>query len=626
MIRIGIDTGGTFTDFVVAHPSGVQIFKIPSTPNNPAESMRKGLLDIPGPKNIIHGTTVATNAILERRGAKTAFIVNEGFKDLLFIGRQTRPDIYALEPVLPPVPISREDCFVVTGRIGPSGIELQPCGAHALSEIKLRYQSAAVCLLFSYANPMHESQVKDVLQMKHVSLSHQVSPEFREYERGCVTLLNAYIAPVIEAYFSEIERAFPADQISIMTSGGGIMPIRSAIEKPILSVTSGPAAGAAAAAHLAKTHNKTKAIAFDVGGTSTDVTLIEGDPLYTNLSDIGGLPCRLRRVDVHTIGCGGGSIAELDEAGALKVGPKSVGADPGPAFYGVGSTPCIADAHVVLGRLALDLYSGGLAGRLIPERSFHAIGGLASRLGASAEQTANAIIELAVAQMARAIRKISSERGRDPEEYCLVAYGGGGGLHACEVADELRIREILIPQFPGVFSAYGLLLAPIVQEASATVIETHTPESWHQVYEGLIQKVKAEMACPPDRIVTFADMRYKGQGYELTVCADDGFERTCEGFEREHQAVYGARHARADIQWVAARVRAERDPEPLPPAQQPSFSEPSGSAIIQRHAIPQGGIVQGPLLIVQSDSTTYLPKHWESERLSDGTLVLRKVL
>lgn len=625
MIRIGVDTGGTFTDFVVADSNGIRAYKVPSTPEDPACALIAAIRLLSGAYELSHGTTVATNAILEGKGARTALILNEGFRDLVFLGRQTRPDLYALEPVIPSPPICRNDCFTVKGRLDRYGSELSPLEIGDVVERVKEYESVAVCLLFSYANPAHEIAIARSLLNKFVSPSHAVSPEFREYERACATLINAYVDPLVSTYFNRIANEADRNPVRVMMSSGGLAPIEQASERPLQTITSGPAAGAIAAKRLAESLGVSKAIAFDVGGTSTDVTLINRGLSFTSLSEIAGIPVRLHRVAVHTIGCGGGSSAHIDAGGALTVGPESAGATPGPALYGKGDLPTLTDANFVLGRLPISQFGGGSRFTLNPEASIRSISVLAKHLGTTVEAAAKAIVAISVAQMARAIRNVSSQRGHDPAEFALIPFGGAGPLHACEVADELAIRRILVPTRPGVFSALGLLLAPIVEEASETVIGSHRAQSWDDVYADLLERARGRFRTEIGRTIVAADMRYRGQSYELTVPAEGGLDEARRRFESEHERTFGVLHHGEPIEWVTARVRLEHDPPELPRffSMDDSLAE-SEDGNLSRFSLSEGAGVSGPTVLIQSDSTIYIAEGWRAESLEDGTLQITK--
>lgn len=630
MIRIGVDSGGTFTDFVVADESGIRVFKLPSTPMIPAEALLGGIANINANFILLHGTTVATNAILERKLAKTAFITNEGFRDILHLGRQTRPQLYDLEPRLPEPPCKSDHCFTVKGRLLPDGTVSHPLEI-SLPDLSA-YESAAVCLLFSYANPDHEKQVADALP-KHlfVSLSHEVSPEFREYERAIATALNAAVGPLMSNYLKQISGQSGAESVYVMSSAGGLFPVSEAINMPIRTVTSGPAAGVAATHSLSKKHGRERVIAFDMGGTSTDVSLIDGEPAATSLSEISGLPVRLHRYDIHTIGCGGGSIAHLDAAGALQVGPQSAGSDPGPALYGKSEKFTVTDANFLLGRLPIFRFAAREKLGLDVQLPLTAATEMADELGIQQLEFAEAVTQRADAQMAAAIRKVSSAKGLDPADFTLVSYGGSGALHACSIAEELGIREIMIPFAPGVFSAFGLLLAPFSWEESLTVLGKSEGD-WERIYGALEISARAKLGKDGD-FKRFADMRYRGQSHEITVAANS-LEDTRKLFEREHESRYGMHFEGREVQWVTARVRL--DSEQAPPilsktnAHVPELPKTwrcyRGGAWLDCELVNREEVsaISCPAIVLSDDSTILIHIGWRGETLDDGTLVLRK--
>lgn len=641
-----MDSGGTFTDFVVSDGESFTIFKIPSTPHHPASALLLGLSKALASTyedrwQLFHGTTVCTNAILERKFAKTAFVSNKGFEDVLFLARQTRPQLYALEPEIPSPPVEREDCFGISCRMNYQGEEISKLDDEevlALAKKLAPYDAVAVCLLFSYANPEHENKIANALENRMVSLSHEVSPEFREYERAMTTVLNASIGNLMKEYLSEISQESRATEKYIMSSTGGLTSVEDAIELPVKTVMSGPAAGVAAVHWLGKKHKKTKLIAFDMGGTSTDVTLILDEPDATSLEEINGLPLRLRRVNVHTIGCGGGSIAYLDSAGALKVGPKSAGADPGPALYGKGKEPTVTDADFLLGRLSIDLFGGGSGFALSPDNAEKSIRNLAGKLNIeNVIETSAAIVEIAESQMARAIRKVSSEKGYEPADFTLVCYGGAGGMHVCSLAEELGIREILYPVAPGVFSAFGLLTAPRVYEMSISVLGKANQKDWINVYGELKQNAVTKLGMDFDKEIYYADLRYKGQSHEIEVRFEPGtsFENVCALFEEQHRKRYGFSTKGRAIEWVTARIRLEKyfSPVEFPYGKRKEFAyklppEKKGfwkgkhihARVIYRFSLSPGEQVIGPALLLQEDSTLFLPSNWQSLVLEDGTL------
>ncbi len=647
--RLAVDTGGTFTDFVVARGENLQIFKVPSTPQKPASALLSGLLRA-GVKGgdflLLHGTTVATNAILERKTAKTAFITNDGFKDLLFLARQTRPDLYDWEPLLPQPPVSPEDCFTVRGRLLPDGSELEPLDESALPALQKQlegYESVAVCLLYSYANPSHERKIGRALKGAFVSLSCEVSPEFREYERAMTTCLNGSVGPLMQRYLQEIEKDAQALSTYIMSSSGGLIPVKKAVELPILSVTSGPAGGVSAGEWLARQLGYEKVITLDMGGTSTDVSLIHKKIAFTSLSQIAGLPLRLHRVDLHTIGCGGGSEVWLDPVGALHVGPQSAGAFPGPALYGNGGPFTVTDANFVLGRLPLAMFAGG---NLDPTAPLQKASELGTVVGREAVVVASSAVDSAEAQMMRAIRRVSSERGYDPADFALIPFGGAAGLHACAMAEGLGITEILVPAFPGVFSAWGLLVAPCVAERSVSVLGRVGPEGWRKVYSELEEGIRSEGGTSPTRVLSIAEMRYRGQSYELPIVVGEqspgssffkSYEEACADFEESHQNLYGVRREEIPVQWVTARIRFEAQMPSCPMAKvAPGTSgSPFGEqevywdgqwvrfSLWTREEVARRGCVSGPAIVLQADATLLLPPGWRGEDAEGLALVLR---
>jgi len=628
-MRIGCDTGGTFTDFVVDDGKEVVAFKVPSRPREPAEAVAEGVRKVGGSGSLLlHGTTVATNAILEGKGARTALVLNRGFKDLLTIGRQTRPDLYDLCPIQEP-PIAPEDVFTVPGRLASDGRELEPLDLSELDPAALTdYEAVAVCLLFAYVNPEHERAVGEhVRGGRFLSLSHQVSPEIREYERACATLLNARVGPVVGRYLRALGAIEGVGQVRIMSSGGGLVAPEVCLEVPLRTILSGPAAGVMATAHLAEAMGMgdRPIVAFDMGGTSTDVALVHGSPGFTSIAEVAGLKARLHQVAVHTIGCGGGSVAWLDSAGALRVGPHSAGADPGPALYG-SSIPTVTDANHALGRLPLGQFGGGSDLRLVPERSLQAIADLEAKIGRGG--VAEAVIELAEAQMARAIRRVTSQRGVDPGECALVAYGGAGPMHACGVAEQLGMETVLVPLLPGVFSAWGLLVSPEVAEAGRTVLGVHGAEEWDAVYADLEEQARAELnRC--DAAGRLAEMRYKGQSHSLEVDAGGSHEDAQRRFEQEHERLFGVRREGVRVEWVTARVRLSRaapPPSPLKRGEERRSEEALRAWFggwveakgVARRGLEPGERVRGPALLHQPDATTVLPPGWEAEETPWG--------
>lgn len=643
-MRIAIDSGGTFTDFVIYENGRVTFFKKTSTPENPANVLIENLKSREG-YELLHGSTVATNAILEGKIAKTCLITNKGFEDILTVARQTRPEIYALEPVIPKPLIGRADCFGISGRILHDGSILEDIDEHeidVLSKALEGYDSVAVCLLFSYANSVHEEIVKNKLKNKFISLSHEVSPEFREYERATATVINASIAPIMSQYLNEISDKAKPEKFGVMMSSGGLNEVKNAIDKPIETITSGPSAGVMASQWLGKILGINNLITFDMGGTSTDVSLISETISFTDISEIKGLPARVHRVDVHTIGCGGGSIAWVDEAGALRVGPESAGAYPGPAFYGNAPLFTVSDANLILGLLPLEYYSLKIGAQHALQKAKLAALPLSEKFRVDEITLSERVREISESQMSSAIRKISSARGYDPADYSLVCYGGAGGLHACAIAEQLGIKQIIVPKFPGVFSAFGLLISPWIIEKSRTVLGKYSHENWNKVYESLLQSARSEAQSNYEGIILSAGMRYKGQSHEITVSARKentiwDFEYVASEFEKLHKLYYGIAMKGREVEWVNARIRLEKYPQEIQfkldvPSQTCTEkstaifqnSQMYTARIFNRHSLSNGVSITGPAIIAQSDATTYLPHGWVAQNDELAMIVNKK--
>jgi N-methylhydantoinase A len=556
--HIGIDTGGTFTDFIWADEGGrLRIHKQLSTPDDPAQAILTGLRSgAPPAGGIIHGSTVATNALLEGRGARTALITTAGFADVLAIGRQNRPDLYALVPQKPAPLVPRRWRFEARERLSARGevlvglaeSEVLAIIDHLTSEA---IESVAISLLFSFLNPAHEKRIADLIrrhektQTLHLSLSADILPEYREFERTATTVINAYVAPLMSRYLSRLVEALSPRRLAIMQSNGGVVGARMAGEQAVRTVLSGPAGGVVGARFVAGRAGRhddgfPEIITFDMGGTSTDVALCPSQTPTTTDGEIAGLPLRIPVIDIHTVGAGGGSLANVDAGKALHVGPQSAGANPGPACYRAdyhqwrdemarhfpAGLATVSDANLVLGRLDPAHFLGGQM-KLSPIPAKQALHALAERIGAdSAEQAAWDVIRVANANMERAIRRISVERGHDPRRFTLVAFGGGGPLHACELAGQLQIPRVLIPPVPGVLSALGMLVAAPTRDYSQTVMlasdEPQLEEILVEQYATLLERAKAEMVADGYDGVSLsffynADMRYVGQSHELTI-------------------------------------------------------------------------------------------------------------
>jgi N-methylhydantoinase A/oxoprolinase/acetone carboxylase beta subunit len=570
-MRIGVDAGGTFTDFVVLHDDGrLESFKLPSNPRAPAHVILAGLARASGALekkpaagskqtvNVVHGSTVATNALLERKGARTAFVTTAGFEDLLEIGRQNRAELYNLTPAPRHPLIDRALCFGLDERMLFDGSVLRAPSAAALNRlaaklVRSRARSVAICFLHSYQNPAHERATLKALSHlnAYVCASHDISPEFREYERASTTAVNAYVGPLMESYLSELTRT-RRFRIAIMQSSGGFLSARDASRHAVRTVLSGPAGGLVGARATARASGFRRILGFDMGGTSTDVSLVDGEPRHTTESVIGGLPIRVPMLDIHTVGAGGGSLARVDAGGLLRVGPESAGADPGPACYGKGTQATVTDAHVVLGRI--DSLLGG-AMPIDSARAAAAVDRLAAPLKLTRTAAAEGIIRVANANMERAIRTISVERGFDPRDFALVAFGGCGGLHACEIAAELGIQTVIAPQYAGALSALGMLMADAVRDYSAGVLgrrlDRKDPDSLFAPLER-----RAAKESPAATLERSADLRYRGQSYEINVPCPGPLADSAPRFHREHARLYGYSNPDGEIEVVTLRVRA----------------------------------------------------------------------
>ena len=624
-MRIGVDAGGTFTDFVVLHDDGsMTTFKLRSDPRAPAQVILAGLARAAGSRkaDVIHGSTVATNALLERKGARTAFVTTAGFEDLLEIGRQNRAELYNLTPGPRRLLAERALCFGVRERahfdgtvaVRPSARELKLLAA------KLRradVQAVAICFLHSYRSPANERAVAAALRglNAYVCASHEISPEFREYERASTTFVNAYVGPLMEAYLDTLARARHY-RFAIMQSSGGFLSARQAARHAVRTVLSGPAGGVIGALETARHSGYRRILGFDMGGTSTDVSLADGAPRETTESVVDGLPLRVPMLDIHTVGAGGGSIARVDAGGLLRVGPESAGADPGPACYGAGTSATVTDAHVVLGRIdAAQLLGGAMT--IDPSRAQTAVAVIAAQLKVDAIAAAEGILRVANANMERAIRAVSVERGYDPRDFSLVAFGGSGGLHACEIAHELGIRTVIVPRHAGALSALGMLMADGVRDYAAGVLGGTRLEP---AFAALERRARRE--SPQGEIERTADLRYRGQSYELNVPWDGTLASVARRFHREHQRIYGYATPERDVEVVTIRVRARQRLAKPALTRQPSEKGPIAMRRIWiggrwrvvpalRRAQVSSRTARGPALILDYGSTTLVPPRWE---------------
>ncbi len=648
---LGVDIGGTFTDLVLLLPDGtLRIHKRLSTPDAPARGFLHGLDEMHAPTTaaVAHGTTVATNALLEGKTARTALITTHGFRDLLRIGRQNRPHLYRLTFAPPQPPVPDELTFTVRERVSATGEVLCPLSAEeveAALEAALAggAESLAVCLLFSFLHPAHEQAIGAQARARglFVSLSSDILPEFREFERASTTVLNAAVAPIMSRYLGDLDtalrrRGHPA--LWVMQSSGGMLSAAHAAQEAVRTALSGPAAGVIGAVAVARQAGIRRVITFDMGGTSTDVALADGAVQRTTEGQIAGWPMRLPMIDIHTVGAGGGSIAWVDAGGSLRVGPQSAGSAPGPACYGLGGTAfTVTDANLLLGRLPAAHFLGGRM-RLDADAARQAAQPLAAALGLSVPDLAEGVLRVANAAMEQAIRVISVERGHDPRDFTLVPFGGAGPMHALELAQALRIRRVLVPRHPGVLSALGLVLADFVRDYSQTVmwpLETLQPEALQAALDALQARGTADLQAegfPTGRIrlEPALDLRYRGQSYELTVPLTAlQAERIAADFHAAHARRYGYAQPGAPIEVVNLRLTA-RGLRPAPsfaPLPQAPSPDPAGAVlatqpmrfhgrpyptpILDRERLCAGHRLHGPALLVQPDATVVIPPGWE---------------
>jgi N-methylhydantoinase A len=670
-MRVGIEVGGTFTDLVAIKDGALSVVKVPSTSRTPDvgafNALVAGGIEPAEVTDLVHGSTVATNAILERRGARIAFVATSGFRDILFHQRHDRRRIYDLRYSKPVPPVQRRDCFEVSERIDSGGQILLPLDEKDVCENLIpalaegNYQAVAICLLSAYASPAHELRLRAILEDAmpnlQIACSHQVAPEFREFERASTTALSAYVQPVIDSYLDRFEETLSAagfkGRFSIMQSNGGRIPAMAMRRNSITALFSGPAAGVVGATRQALRSGRGDLITFDMGGTSTDVSLVQnGTPALAPETEVDGLPVRTPVLDIVTLGAGGGSLVWVDDGGMLRVGPQSAGAEPGPACYGKGGTlPTITDAHVIRGTIRAEGFLGGTM-KLDAEAARRAFADIAARFKMSVNEAAAAAIRLAVANIVRAIQLVSTERGRDPRTYALVPFGGAGPLLAAEIASELNVREILVPPNPGVISALGLLSADYVRVYSATrrtKLDSRVPSVLREERDRFLQIAKdeyrrhgltGELHCTLE-----ADMRYVGQAFEIAVpidlqgLADLTQERLAQQFTDEHRRVYlhGGEPGR-EIELVGLRFGARQKLEELPVAQERvvSVSTPSHTTITgtdgseaRARIVPASNIavgehIAGPAMIEGYSSTIWIPGGWSAELDANNNTWLRK--
>ncbi len=685
---LGVDIGGTFTDFVLLRDGRITIHKQPTTPDNPSQALLEGVAALGLPDLLIHGTTIATNALLERRGAATALLTTAGFADVLVIGRGIRSALYDLHPQpAPPIVPAHLRCEVAE-RIAADGSILQPLDEAALRETIAQLaasdvESVAVCFLHSYRNATHEQRAADLLYAVQrddgtprffVCASCDVIPEYREYERTSTTVVNAYVSPVLDRYLGTIERELEqrttaqghAPQVYIMASDGGSMTARGARRLGARTTLSGPAGGVVGARAVAQQSGFERIISFDMGGTSTDVALCDGNLPQTTESSVGGVPVRFPSIAIHTVGAGGGSLARMDAGGALRVGPQSAGADPGPACYGRGTLPTVTDANLLLGRLRpADFLGGHMA--LDSTRAEAAIATLAHALALDTAATALGIVQIANAAMERAIRAISVERGIDPRNFTLVAFGGAGPLHAAYLAEALGMGQVLLPRYPGVLSALGMLTADMTRDyvyALASPLQHLSPGTLLAHMTALAQQAQRDITHdlgreavetpPPDLHARFTlDLRYVGQSHEIATPlmvweamapAPPDLAQAVQRFHQLHQQQSGHALPHHPIEAVALRLKAVRvreqtgwegqpngaeDVAATPPvtvaaALSADTTQPVDTAVYRREALRPGDTLSAPAIVVQFDSTCVIPPGWSAQVDAYDNLLLRR--
>lgn len=632
-IIIGIDTGGTFTDLVAIVDGDLRVHKLPSTPHDPAVAVIAGLKSIlegASADAVTYSSTVATNALLEKKGARVALFVDAGFEDLIEIGRQNRTELYALSPERPEPLVPRAMRFGVGGRTYFDGKIASPLTAAELARVrKLAACSGAdafaVCLLHSYANPKSENAIARALEPLKCSLSvsHRILAEYREFERLSTTVINAYVAPLMVSHLENLERSLGGARLRVMQSNGYAIGTRLARDEPVRTILSGPAAGVGGAGELVRAMGVDRFITFDMGGTSTDVSLFDHAARIRSLSYPNGYAARTPVIDIHTVGAGGGSIAAVDAGGSLKVGPESAGANPGPACYGRGELPTVTDADLVAGRLVAENFLGGQM-RLFPARADRAIAGLARAMKSDAVTAARGVIRVVNANMERALRVITVERGFDPRDFTLMAFGGAGPMHACELALDLGIRKIVLPRNPGLLCAWGALGAPLGREYSITVRETAPKlEQLLKQARPMIARASAELRAHDAeksaiKIDLRADVRYRGQSYEIEVQLGPKF---AADFHQAHRQTFGYAAPDSPIEVVNLRLRASAAGPAIKPAR---IANATGKPIpnsttnvivgashrrvpvYARDAIGAGARIAGPAIIVELSATAYV--------------------
>jgi N-methylhydantoinase A len=664
-VRIAVDTGGTFTDCVWVEDGSVRMLKVFSTPHDPSQAIVDAVQQVEKvrPVILLHGTTVGTNTLLQRKGARVALVTTTGFEDVIEIGRQARPKLYdlffdRLQPLVP-----GELRFGVQERTSSRGQNLEKPSMEELQSLldrvrKARPEAIAISLLFSFAYPQNELAVEKTLQALNVplSVSHKILPEFREYERTSTVVVNAYLQPTMQTYLEKLEGRMQTRNISqrtgqrssskifVMQSSGGIAVLDGAVREPVRTVLSGPAGGVVGAAVIARRAGYQRIISFDMGGTSTDVSLVNSEIRTASQAEIAGQRIGVPMLDIHTVGAGGGSIARFDAGGALRVGPESAGADPGPICYSRGNQPTVTDANLLLGRLQPDRFLGGTF-TLDLGRTRRVTSEWLKKSGCelSPEDFASGVIRVINANMERAIRVVSIERGYDPREFALFAFGGAGGLHACELAQALGVPRVIAPSVPGALSALGILLSDVVKDYSRTVIWQASDKlpmrQFHEQFarlrckaeddfrgEGWKGKIQHQFSV---------DVRYRGQGYELNVPFST---KLIDNFGREHERRYGYVYPAREVEFVTLRLRSTikswagkpRTNRPTRKVMSPEKRQINADGkvrtamIYDRDWLRFGKKLNSPAIVTEYSATTFVPPGWRFWIDNAGNLILER--
>jgi N-methylhydantoinase A len=673
--RIGVDTGGTFTDFVYAAGGEIHVFKVASTPDDPSRAITEGLRRIVEENSarvaeveVVHGTTVGTNALLQRRGARVALVTTAGFEDVIEIGRQARPELYNLNAIKPPPLVASELRYGVSERVAASGEVIEPLSDNEVADLvrrirKSKPESIAISVLFSFVHPDHERRLLAALTELNVplSVSHQILPEYREYERTSTVCVNAYLQPLMGRYLGKLgahasgmqqaKGVRTALKLRVMQSSGGSISAEAAAGEPVRTVLSGPAGGVVGALRVAQAAKIQNIITFDMGGTSTDVALCDRDGMrLTNEAIVAGVPVAVPMMDIHTVGAGGGSIARVDEGGSLRVGPESAGADPGPACYGKSLLPTVTDAHVVLGHFPNASLLGGEF-KLDYKRARKALEVLAAEMSkaarrkVSAGETAQGVLDVVNTNMERALRHISVERGNDPRAFTLVPFGGAGGLHAVALARELQIPRVLLPFAPGALSAIGVLAADVVKEQSRTVMSDAGADVSRKL-DRVFRELEAEgrtvlkrEGYPESKQHHERSLaaRYKGQSFELQIKQTSG--NIGAAFHRAHRARYGYAQEKNVVEIVSARVRsigvvekltthhrnvaARAVAKPHDSVETHFGRKKARAAVYQRERLSAGARLRVPCIVTEYSATTLVPENTSAVVDTHGNLVIQ---